>query len=422
MIDENLSVDLIVDCFLKASHRFDCFLFSWRFFSNFQSRKRDDVEHPWTKSSSSSVFDTRTRNADESSSFSPGTRVDRIERVAFVNHFQPLHRRTPSQADIAAFKDLTKRDALTRLQAAIGKLVLTASGQNQKVWKTEIFVQWKHLSFFPFDFNRTSNRTFEQNSTDSKVYSTDICLKMLIKRQLTGKKFDHRLRERFEHERIWSRSSIKFVFGLSFVQGDSVQEIEWRGNRRCERFTRQTDRRQVEWRSRNNDGLQRPEKCHFRSKWFDFSRFDHSTARSLTSLVQSTEEKMCLYSISFFSNWIELTDATFLSFWWIRSTRTKKQKKSSRNTVTFPWKSSTSINQSSTFSPRTKLTDRLVFVLLFQISASRSWNSVARGEQHRSCGRRVLVSTRSRWCLSGVLQFGFTRSVHSTRKRIHVSQ
>jgi hypothetical protein len=44
-----------------------------------------------------------------------------------------LHKRTPSQTDIAEFKDLTKRDALTRLQKSINKLVLTAQPQLQKV-------------------------------------------------------------------------------------------------------------------------------------------------------------------------------------------------------------------------------------------------------------------------------------------------
>lgn len=47
--------------------------------------------------------------------------------------FQPLHKRTPSQTDIAEFKDLTKRDALTRLQKTVQKLVTTASTSNQKV-------------------------------------------------------------------------------------------------------------------------------------------------------------------------------------------------------------------------------------------------------------------------------------------------
>jgi hypothetical protein len=44
-----------------------------------------------------------------------------------------LHKRTPSQTDIAEFKDLTKKDALTRLQKSLNKLVLTAPPQSQKV-------------------------------------------------------------------------------------------------------------------------------------------------------------------------------------------------------------------------------------------------------------------------------------------------
>jgi UDP-N-acetylglucosamine pyrophosphorylase len=44
-----------------------------------------------------------------------------------------LHKRTPSQTDIAEFKDLTKKDALTRIQKSLNKLVLTAQPQSQKV-------------------------------------------------------------------------------------------------------------------------------------------------------------------------------------------------------------------------------------------------------------------------------------------------
>ncbi|CAF3717132.1 unnamed protein product [Adineta steineri] len=50
---------------------------------------------------------------------------------------EPLQRRTPSQTDIAAFKDLTKIDALTRLQNSLNKLVLTAPSQSQKDVRTE---------------------------------------------------------------------------------------------------------------------------------------------------------------------------------------------------------------------------------------------------------------------------------------------
>lgn len=53
------------------------------------------------------------------------------KKICFI--FQPLQKRTPSQTDIAAFKDLTKIDALTRLQKSLNKLVLTASPQSQKV-------------------------------------------------------------------------------------------------------------------------------------------------------------------------------------------------------------------------------------------------------------------------------------------------
>ena len=55
-----------------------------------------------------------------------------------------MHKRTPSQTDIAEFKDLTKKDALTRLQKTIGKLVLTASSQSQKVFLFE----FKYFSSF----------------------------------------------------------------------------------------------------------------------------------------------------------------------------------------------------------------------------------------------------------------------------------
>jgi hypothetical protein len=44
-----------------------------------------------------------------------------------------LNKRTPSQKDIAEFKDLTKIDALKRLQNSLKKLVLTAQPQEQKV-------------------------------------------------------------------------------------------------------------------------------------------------------------------------------------------------------------------------------------------------------------------------------------------------
>ena len=42
-------------------------------------------------------------------------------------------RRTPSQTDIAAFKDLTKIDALKTLQTALNRLVLTIPPGNQQV-------------------------------------------------------------------------------------------------------------------------------------------------------------------------------------------------------------------------------------------------------------------------------------------------
>lgn len=51
---------------------------------------------------------------------------------------RPLHKRTPSQTDIAEFKDLTKRDALTRLQKTVQKLVMTASASNQKHVRAEM--------------------------------------------------------------------------------------------------------------------------------------------------------------------------------------------------------------------------------------------------------------------------------------------
>ncbi|CAF0885737.1 unnamed protein product [Adineta steineri] len=51
---------------------------------------------------------------------------------------KPLHKRTPSQTDIAEFKDLTKRDALTRLQKSVNKLVLTDKSQTQKNTRAEL--------------------------------------------------------------------------------------------------------------------------------------------------------------------------------------------------------------------------------------------------------------------------------------------
>ncbi len=57
--------------------------------------------------------------------------LNKFEMIFFC--FQPLHRRTPSQKDIAEFKDLTKIDALNRLQKSLSKLLSTASPQTQKV-------------------------------------------------------------------------------------------------------------------------------------------------------------------------------------------------------------------------------------------------------------------------------------------------
>ncbi|CAF0752524.1 unnamed protein product [Didymodactylos carnosus] len=51
---------------------------------------------------------------------------------------KPLHKRTPSQTDLAAFKDLTKKDALNTLQKELNKLVLTAPPQTQKTVRTEL--------------------------------------------------------------------------------------------------------------------------------------------------------------------------------------------------------------------------------------------------------------------------------------------
>ncbi|CAF5148601.1 unnamed protein product, partial [Rotaria sp. Silwood1] len=50
----------------------------------------------------------------------------------------PLQKRTPSQTDIAEFKDLTKRDALTRLKKSLNKLVLTNQSQSQKNTQVEL--------------------------------------------------------------------------------------------------------------------------------------------------------------------------------------------------------------------------------------------------------------------------------------------
>ncbi|CAF2442059.1 unnamed protein product [Rotaria sp. Silwood2] len=51
---------------------------------------------------------------------------------------KPLNKRTRSQTDIAEFKDLTKRDALTRLQQSLNKLVLTSKSQSQKNTRLEL--------------------------------------------------------------------------------------------------------------------------------------------------------------------------------------------------------------------------------------------------------------------------------------------
>ncbi|CAF4080201.1 unnamed protein product, partial [Rotaria sp. Silwood2] len=70
-----------------------------------------------------------------------------------------LLKRTPSQSDIAAFKDLTKIDALTTLQKSLNKLVLTAPSQTQKEVRIE-FDGFEQL------FNRYLHEGVDQSSID----------------------------------------------------------------------------------------------------------------------------------------------------------------------------------------------------------------------------------------------------------------
>jgi len=72
---------------------------------------------------------------------------------------KPLHKRTASQTDIAEFKDLTKKDALIRLQKTLSKLVLTAQSQSQKNTRAE-FDGFEQL------FSRYLSENVDQTSID----------------------------------------------------------------------------------------------------------------------------------------------------------------------------------------------------------------------------------------------------------------
>ncbi|CAF1168345.1 unnamed protein product, partial [Didymodactylos carnosus] len=60
------------------------------------------------------------------------------ERYSQTEFTQPLLKRTPSQTDIATFKDLTKKDALNRLKKELNKLVLSSPEQLQKNVRQEM--------------------------------------------------------------------------------------------------------------------------------------------------------------------------------------------------------------------------------------------------------------------------------------------
>ncbi|CAF3924585.1 unnamed protein product, partial [Rotaria magnacalcarata] len=80
-------------------------------------------------------------------------------RVSITGLHKRLIKRSPSQIDIAAFKDLTKIDALKTLQKSLNKLVLTVPPQLQNVVRIE-FDGFEKL------FSRYLNESVDQASID----------------------------------------------------------------------------------------------------------------------------------------------------------------------------------------------------------------------------------------------------------------
>lgn len=178
-----------------------------------------------------------------------------------------MHKRTPSQTDIAEFKDLTKKDALIRLQKNLSKLVLTASPQSQKV---RSFVRSNSSRWS----RRDSRRTFAPSWTDSNICSIDIFWTTSIKLRSIGKKLNRRRKAR------WGDSLSRTEGEQGHSLGHFIQETLGGKSRWCSRVVGQIDRGETEWRSRHDNGLSRTEECHFCPQWFDISRFNYSTARS----------------------------------------------------------------------------------------------------------------------------------------------
>jgi hypothetical protein len=97
-----------------------------------------------------------------------------------------LRKRSPSQAEIAEFKDLTKKDAATRLETSLKKLVSTAQPQFQKVCISIPDLLHSFVKFF---------RILKQNLKDLGNYSIVIYSITSINHRSIGKKLNHHQKE-----------------------------------------------------------------------------------------------------------------------------------------------------------------------------------------------------------------------------------
>jgi UDP-N-acetylglucosamine pyrophosphorylase len=126
-----------------------------------------------------------------------------------------LHKRTPSQTDIAEFKDLTKKDALTRIQKSLNKLVLTAQPQSQKVC-IEIF----HLI----------NKLFSKKNFSQNIRAELDGFEQLFGRYLSDNvdqtSIDWQEIQPPPEETVRQISQYRFLFSrIIFLLGYSIQKI-----------------------------------------------------------------------------------------------------------------------------------------------------------------------------------------------------
>ncbi|UJR33687.1 hypothetical protein I4U23_021116 [Adineta vaga] len=100
---------------------------------------------------------------------------------------EPLHKRTPSQTDIASFKGRTNIDALKRLQTSLNKLVLTASSSALKDITRKEFDGFEEL-FSRFLLNNVDQSSIDWSEIKQPPEGTIIPYKKLIQEDINDAK------------------------------------------------------------------------------------------------------------------------------------------------------------------------------------------------------------------------------------------